>query len=100
MSAEWLAGLLAAASVLVAGGAAPVDATGCNVRTAPAEKAGPFYRYGTYEIWQETNGVGGLQRGESPCGGTRSIEADTCYTHTENRQLQRCAFDRAGDATP
>lgn len=100
MIQEWLMGLLAALSLLVAGGAAPVDTTGCTVRTVPAEKVGAFYLYGPYEVWQETNGIEGLQRGASSCANGASIPADTCFTHTENRQLQRCAVARAESVTP
>lgn len=44
-----------------------------------------------YEFWEETNGVAGLQRSDSPCVGHAPIPADRCITHTENNALLACA---------
>lgn len=44
-----------------------------------------------YEFWEETNGVAGLQRSESPCIGQPTLPADRCITHTENGALIACA---------
>lgn len=81
-----VAALALAAPIGSAGGTAACDP---NTTTPTAEVAG-FYVYGQ-EVWQESNGLPGLQRQYTPCtdGG---IPKDTCFTHKENNALLACAI--------
>ena len=73
-----------------------VDTSGCWVRTsADANALGSFYVKGTLgEIWEETNGVDGLQRRDSGCSDGRVIASDTCY-YMGADGLSRCSAETA-----
>lgn len=52
-----------------------------------------YHMYGTAkEFWEESNGIAGLQRSQTPCVGF-TISADTCITHSENGALVNCALE-------
>lgn len=74
----WLcAALLVTGFVTVA---SATDATGCRVYTTSATKVGDYYLRPTWqEIWEETNGLPGLQMNASGCSGGRIIPSDTCF---------------------
>ena len=68
---------------------ASVDTDACYVRTTPAfTPDGETYFAGAYasgttvgaEIWQETNGIEGLQKQRTSCSDGRVYEADTCLS--------------------
>ena len=81
-----IAALALAAPAAWAGGA-----TGCSpTTTTPTAEAEGFYLYGQ-ELWQESNGLPGLQRHQTPCT-DGSVAKDTCFTHTENNALLACAI--------
>lgn len=73
-----------------------VDTSGCFVRTSTEATAlGSFYVKGTLgEIWEETNGVDGLQRRDSGCSDGRVIPSDTCYFMGPDG-LSRCSAQTA-----
>lgn len=100
MHATRLCLALLAATLLTPVGSADLDTTGCTVRTQAATQAGDVYAWGAYEIWQETNGIQGLQRGSSSCESRPSLPADTCYTHSETRRLVLCAQQATLGARP
>lgn len=93
--------VLGTATVAPLAGVTATDTTGCNVDTSST--TGDFqmdderyYSLGV-ELWQESNGVDGLQRSASWCKGRASIPADTCVTHSETGSLVNCGtrFARA-----
>jgi len=70
---------------------ATADTLGCYVRTSQALALGDHYVYGTAkEIWEETNGIPGLQRADSPCIDGESLPRDLCVIHSENGALVAC----------
>lgn len=88
---------------LVSAGPPPSN---CNVYTHFSVSVGAFHLYiptsnpipfATYpELWQESNGIDGLQRGSSWCTGGPSIPADTCITHSVTFQAVNCVLRYPG----
>jgi len=87
-------------AILLAGVGIPivsaVDTSGCSVTTSSgAIPLGQFYVKGTLgEIWEETNGLDGLQRRDSGCNDGRVIPSDTCY-YMGPDGLLRCSAQTA-----
>lgn len=77
---------------------AATDTTGCYVKTSAATALGGYYVVGTLgEIWEETNGISGLQRRDSGCDDGRTLASDTCWFMGPDG-LVRCSAQSASSA--
>lgn len=95
---SWMALVAMIAAVVPLTGASAADATGCRVTTYTAIESDGYYMYGAKELWEESNGLPGLQRSSSYCIGKSSIPEDTCIVHAETWRAVSCAV-AYGDAT-
>lgn len=77
----------------------------CTPPTQPAFAVGNHYVWVppsgsimgiSVELWQESNGAPGLQRGSTSCVDGTSIPRDTCITHTVTSQLITCLLSYPG----
>lgn len=62
----------------------------CSPYTYDATEAAGFYAWGA-EIWQESNGIPGLQRTQTVCEDGSSLPKDTCISHKQYFALLSCA---------
>lgn len=80
--------------MIVLAGIAPVSlattAPSCTPFTYDATEVAGLYQYGS-ELWQESNGIPGLQRVNTICSDGSSLPRDTCILHKQTSAAATCA---------
>jgi hypothetical protein len=93
---SFVTALVILATTLPLSGAGAAEGA-CRVNTYDALDLGGYYLYGTAkEIWQEGNGLPGLQRTASYCEDGTTLAPDACIWHSESFAAIECGFALAG----
>ena len=86
------AGFLAAMAVMALPVGGATDPGQCLIETTPALALKGYYVRGTlYEVWQETNGIPGLQLRQSACIGGGFLAPDACVLSTDAANAAPCS---------
>ena len=89
--------VLAAIAVTTLPVGSAADPSQCFVETTPALALQGYYVRGTlYEVWEEKNGVPGLQMRQSACIGGGFVPPDACVMSTDTSNAALCTNAYAG----